>query len=123
MQNNITTQNKSKTAAVNTLNVLTNALEDAKAINVSVLDVAHLTAITDAMIICTGTSSRHMRHIAETALKAANEAGLNIISSEGLDSEEWMIVDAADAIVHVMSEKGRAFYNLEGLWDMSALAE
>lgn len=110
-------------ASANTLKVLNNAVEDAKALKVTVLDVSHLTAITDAMIICTGTSSRHMRHIAETALKAAGEAGLNIISSEGLDSQDWIIVDVADVIVHVMSEKGREFYNLEGLWDMSALAE
>lgn len=123
MQNNTTTQNKSKIASENALKVINNALEDAKALKVTVLDVAHLTAITDAMVICTGTSSRHMRHIAETALKAASEAGLNIISSEGLDSQDWIIVDVADVIVHVMSEQGREFYNLEGLWDMSALAE
>lgn len=99
--------------------VLTQAVENAKAQNIITLNVAHLTSITDYMLICSSTSSRHMRHIAETTLAAAEDAGLTVISREGMNSQDWMIVDVGDVIVHVMSEQARGFYQLEGLWDMT----
>jgi len=113
---------KNKVSSQHALEILSNAVEDAKAQNITTLEVAHLTAITDYMIICSGTSSRHMRHIADSTLEAAEQAGLNIISREGLDSKDWMIVDVADVIVHVMSEEARGFYQLEGLWDLAELS-
>jgi len=116
---NKTTTPKTDLTSQQSLDILTNAVEDAKAQNIITLNVAHLTAITDYMIICSGTSSRHMRHIAETTLSAAEEADLNIISREGMNSQDWMIVDVGDVIVHVMSEEARGFYQLEGLWDLA----
>jgi ribosome-associated protein len=116
---NKTSDIKNKASSQQALDILTNAVEDAKAQNITTLDVAHLTAITDYMIICSGTSSRHMRHIAETTLTAAEDTDLNIISQEGMNSQDWMIVDVGDVIVHVMSEEARGFYQLEGLWDLA----
>ncbi|MCX7544008.1 ribosome silencing factor [Marinicella gelatinilytica] len=118
MQNKNSNQ-KNMLTANQSLEIITTAVEDAKAQKITCLNVAHLTAITDYMIICSGTSSRHMRHIAETTLAAAEKAGLNIISREGLDSDDWMIVDVGDVIVHIMSEEARGFYQLEGLWDLA----
>ena len=116
---NKTSKQKTKQTTQQSLDILTDAVEDAKAQNISTLHVAHLTAITDYMIICSGTSSRHMRHIAETTLAAAEQAELNVISQEGMNSQDWMIVDVGDVIVHVMSEEARDFYQLEGLWDLA----
>lgn len=118
VQNKTSNQTTNKSSQ-DSLQILTNAVEDAKAQNITILDVAHLTTITDYMIICSGTSSRHMRHIAETTITAAEEAGITLISQEGLSSQDWMIVDAGDVIVHVMSEEARGFYQLEGLWDLA----
>ncbi len=118
VQNKTSNQTTNKSSQ-DSLQILTNAVEDAKAQNITILDVAHLTTITDYMIICSGTSSRHMRHIAETTIMAAEEAGITLISQEGLSSQDWMIVDAGDVIVHVMSEEARGFYQLEGLWDLA----
>ena len=116
---NKTSNLKNSASSQQVWDILTNAVEDAKAQNITTLSVAHLTAITDYMLICSGTSSRHMRHIAETALSAAQDADFNIISQEGMNSKDWMIVDVGDVIVHVMSEQARDFYQLEGLWDMA----
>ncbi|GAA4809220.1 ribosomal silencing factor RsfS [Marinicella pacifica] len=118
MQNKTSKQNTRQTAQ-QAITVLTQAVENAKAQNIITLNVAHLTSITDYMLICSGTSSRHMRHIAETTLAAAEDAGLTVISREGMNSQDWMIVDVGDVIVHVMSEQARGFYQLEGLWDMT----
>lgn len=95
------------------------AVTDAKAQNVKVLSVKHLTSVTDHLIICSGTSNRHMRHLAEEAIKCLREAGLEILNTEGMDSNDWIIVDAGDAVLHVMSEEARDFYQLEGLWDIA----
>ena len=118
MQNK-TSKQKTRQTAQQAMTVLTQAVENAKAQNIITLNVAHLTSITDYMLICSGTSSRHMRHIAETTLAAAEDAGLTVISREGMNSQDWMIVDVGDVIVHVMSEQARGFYQLEGLWDMT----
>jgi ribosome-associated protein len=116
---NKTSNQTTKQSSQESLQILMAAVEDAKAQNITTLNVAHLTAITDHMIICSGTSSRHMRHIADTTLAAAEQAGLSVLSREGLSSKDWMIVDVGDVIVHVMSEEARGFYQLEGLWDLA----
>lgn len=103
--------------------IITQALDDAKAQNIVSLNVGHLTSVTDYMIICTGSSNRHMRHLAETAMQALQEAGQEILSTEGLNSDDWMIVDCGDAVLHVMSAEAREFYHLEGLWDINEIAE
>ncbi len=103
--------------------VITQALDDAKALNIVSLKVGHLTAVTDYMIICTGSSNRHMRHLAETAMQELAANGYEVLSTEGLSSDEWMIVDAGDAVLHVMSAEAREFYHLEGLWDINASTE
>jgi ribosome-associated protein len=103
--------------------VITQALDDAKAQNIVSLKVGHLTSVTDYMIICTGSSNRHMRHLADTTIQALQDAGLEILSTEGLNSDEWMIVDCGDAVLHVMSSDAREFYHLEGLWDINETVE
>lgn len=103
--------------------IITEALDDAKAQNIVSLQVGHLTAVTDYMIICSGTSNRHMRHLAETVVQALQESGQEILSTEGLNSDEWMIVDGGDAVLHVMSVEAREFYHLEGLWDINETTE
>ncbi len=119
MQENIENQNRSQPVS----EVIFQAVTDAKAQHVVILDVKHLTSVTDHMIICTGTSNRHMRHLADEAGKALQDAGLETLSTEGLDSNEWMIVDCGDAVLHVMSAEAREFYHLEGLWDLKETAE
>ncbi|MCF6288453.1 MAG: ribosome silencing factor [Proteobacteria bacterium] len=100
-------------------NIIVAALEDAKSLEIQVIDVAHLTQITDFMIVATGTSNRHIQTIAETAYKSASEHGFEKIGIEGLGKSEWVVVDFADVVLHIMSPKAREHYNIEGLWDIS----
>jgi len=91
------------------------ALEDLKAIDISVIPVSHLTTITDYMIICTGTSARHVKALANSVATKVKQAGFNE-KSEGEQDSEWILTDMGDVIAHIMLPKTRDFYNLEGLW-------
>ena len=93
------------------------AIHDLKALDVVTLDVRGLTSIADTLIICSGTSNRHVKSIAENIVKKAKEARLSYIKMEGEREGEWVIVDLADVIAHVMLPATREFYSLEDLWE------
>lgn len=95
----------------------TDALNDLKALELTVLDVHQLTTIADCMIICSGRSTTHVKSLADNVIKKAKEARLPYIKVEGQQSGEWIIVDLADVVVHVMLPATREFYNLEDLWE------
>lgn len=94
------------------------ALEDLKAQDIRVLDVKHVTTVTDAMIICTGTSNRHVKSLAQNVVDKAKENGVRPLGIEGLDQGEWALVDLNGVVVHVMQAQARVFYQLEKLWDV-----
>lgn len=97
--------------------IVTAALEDMKAVNVRVLDVRGLTDIADTLVIASGNSDRHVRSIADRVSEKAKEAGFRPFGVEGLSEGEWVLVDLADIIVHVMLPRVREFYGLERLWE------
>ena len=93
------------------------ALDDMKAVNVKLLDVRGLTDITDAMIVASGNSDRHVRAIAERVLEKAREAGRRPLGVEGTRDNEWVLVDLQDVLLHVMLPRVREFYAIEQLWE------
>jgi ribosome-associated protein len=100
--------------------VIEKALEDMKAVNITVLDVRGLTDVADTMIIASGTSDRHVKSVAERVAYDAKQAGFRAMGVEGERDGEWALVDLNDVIVHVMLPRVREFYRLESLWDISA---
>ena len=98
------------------------ALEDLKGQDIRAIDVRGKTAITDMMVIASGTSDRHVRGLAENVIVKAKEAGVTPLGTEGEGDNEWVLVDLNDVVVHVMLPRVRDFYNLEKLWLTDASA-
>lgn len=94
------------------------ALEDVKGVDIQVIDVSGLTSVTDHLVIATGTSSRHVKALAQSVIEKALEAGVRPLSSQGLEQGEWALVDLNGVVVHTLQAAARAHYQLEKLWDL-----
>ena len=92
------------------------ALDDLKAINTVSIDVSPLTDVMDHMIIASGTSSRHVKSLANNVSVEAKTKGVQPLGVEGNDVGEWVLLDYGDVVVHVMLPATRDFYDLERLW-------
>ena len=99
--------------------VATEVLEDLQAIDVVKLDVRHLTSLMDYMLIASGRSDRHVRAIADELQERCKSAGIRVVSKEGTEAGEWILVDLVDVVVHIMLPRTRDFYELEKLWSIS----
>ena len=91
-------------------------IDDLKGQDIVTIDVHGKSSITDCMIICTGTSSRHVMSIADHVVQESRAAGLLPMGVEGENVADWIVVDLGDVIVHVMLPRVREFYALERLW-------
>ncbi len=91
-------------------------LEDTKAQDIMIIDVRGKSSITDVMVICTGTSNRHVMSIADNLSQAARKSGNAPLGVSGEKDAEWIVVDMGDVIVHIMQAESRQLYELEKLW-------
>ncbi|MAF84631.1 MAG: ribosome silencing factor [Gammaproteobacteria bacterium] len=98
--------------------VVAEALDELKAVDIVALNVAGFTSITDYMVIASGTSDRHVRSIADNVMDKAREAGQTVLGLEGHEFGEWVLVDLGDIVVHIMQPRTRDYYKLENLWNM-----
>ena len=96
--------------------IVVSAMEDRKAKQIDVIDLAGQTPITDAFILCSGTSSTHLRGIADEVMEKMKEAGQSCVHLEGYDTARWILMDFTDVVAHVFLEEEREFYNIERLW-------
>jgi ribosome-associated protein len=91
-------------------------LEDAKAQDIQIIDLSERSSFADYMVIASGTSSRQVKAMADRLVQRAKAQGIQPLGVEGAGDAEWVLVDLADVVVHVMQPQTRAFYNLEKLW-------
>ncbi len=109
--------------AENQLKTIQTVLEDAKALDVVVVDLAGKTAIADYMVVASGRSQRHVGAVADQVSRALRENGYGRPRLEGLPHCDWVLIDGADIIVHIFRPEVREFYNLEKLWSEHAPGE
>ncbi len=98
------------------VSTITTILEDHKAQNIVELNIADMSSIADVMIVASGTSTRHVKSMADAVAEKAKQAGFKVLGVEGSQEAEWVLIDLIDVIVHVMLPDTRSFYNLERLW-------
>ena len=92
------------------------AADSRKAEDIVVLDVEQLSSVADYFLICSGTSDRQVRAIADAIAEELAQHGEKLLAMEGYQKGTWVLIDCADLIVHVFDDDTRRFYGLERLW-------
>ena len=116
----MTSETNTDVAVTRLLETAQEALDDLKALEAVVLDVRSLSSVMDWMVVASGTSSRHVKSLADNVLMKAKERGIRPLGVEGERVGEWVLVDFGDVVVHVMQPAIRDFYDLERLWSVQA---
>ena len=96
--------------------IVIDALEDIKGQDIRVYDTTSVTDLFDRVVMVSGTSNRQTRSMASHVRDKVKQGGGHVISVEGEETGEWVLVDLGDIVVHVMQPAIRAYYNLEELW-------
>ncbi len=96
--------------------LVVDALEDVKAQDIRVFNTTTLTELFDRVIVASGTSNRQTRALASSVVEKVKDAGGEVISVEGTEVGEWVLVDLGDAVVHIMQPAVRDYYALEEIW-------
>lgn len=92
------------------------SLDDDKAEDVVVIDLAGKTSFADYMIIASGRSGRQVGAMAEHLREKLKAAGAASVDVEGMPQADWVLIDAGDIVVHLFRPEVRSFYNLEKMW-------
>lgn len=101
---------------MNLIHFIVDKLDDLKATDILHLDVRGKSSITDDMVICTGSSTRHVSALAHKLVNECKLAGIETFGEEGKETADWIVVDLGQAIVHIMQQESRDLYQLEKLW-------
>ena len=102
------------------LQIVLDALLDVKAKDIIQFDVSTISNIADAIVIASGTSTRHVKALADNVAEEAKKGGFRPIGVEGEQDAEWILIDLSFVVVHVMLPTTRKFYDLESLWKPTA---
>ena len=98
------------------------SLDDDKAEDVVTIGLAGRSSLADFIVIANGRSQRHVSAIAEHLARRLKEAGYGTRPIDGMESGDWVLVDAGDVIVHIFRPEVRAYYDLEGMWSVEERA-
>jgi ribosome-associated protein len=99
------------------------AAEAKQAKDLRVLDLRAISAFADYFVIASGTNARQIQAIADEVEQQLKKAGDRAHSIEGYDNAEWILMDYGDYLIHIFSEKSRAYYDLERLWREAKLVD
>jgi ribosome-associated protein len=100
--------------------IVVDALEDIKGRDIDIINTSKISNLFDRVVVASGDSNRQVRALAHNVEIKVREAGGEVISVEGEENGEWVLVDLGDIIVHVMQPSTRSYYALEELWTSTA---
>lgn len=92
------------------------AISGKKGLDIQVIEISDISVLADYMVIATGTSSTHVKALADEVEYKLDEAGISVSHIEGYRSNSWILLDYVDVIVNVFSDEAREFYDLDRLW-------
>ncbi len=98
------------------LQAIINWLTDKKAENIRVYDVQSKADYTDVIVVCEGSADVHNKAIANYLVDMAKENKLNVLSKEGIDYGQWILIDIGDTIVHIFLPQTREYYKIDELF-------
>ena len=96
--------------------IIHKVLSDNKAKNITKINLEKKSSIADFMIICSGTSNRHVISLSNYLVEALKKENLNTLNIEGIRNGDWVLVDAGDIIIHLFRSEVREYYGLEKMW-------
>jgi len=100
---------------------IVDGLEDVKAQDITVFNTEHLSPLFERVVVASGTSNRQTKALASSVREAVKSAGGQVLSVEGEDNGEWIIVDCGAAVAHIMQPAIRQYYHLEEIWGGKAV--
>ena len=100
---------------------IVDGLEDVKAQHIAVFNTEHLSALFERVIIASGSSNRQTKALAASVRDSVKSRGMQVMSVEGEDNGEWIIVDCGAAVAHIMQPAIREYYHLEEIWGGKAV--
>lgn len=100
---------------------IVDGLEDVKAQNIAVFNTEHLSSMFERVIVASGTSNRQTKALAASVRDSVKSRGMQVLSTEGEDNGEWIIVDCGAAVAHIMQPAVRDYYHLEEIWGGKAV--
>jgi len=112
-----TAPRRSNAKALAIAHMAVDAASDKKAQDILLLDVSEVAGFTDYFVICSGTSERQIRAVADGIDEALAERGVEPYKREGTPADGWVLLDYSDVVVHIFAPEQRAFYSLEKLWE------
>ena len=92
------------------------AISSKKGLNIKLIEIGDISSLADYMVIATGTSSTHVKALADEVEYKLDQAGISVSHIEGYRSNSWILLDYIDVIVNVFDDEARDFYDLERLW-------
>ena len=95
---------------------VTKALDEKKGMNIKLLKIDEVSSLADYFLICTGTSSTHVKTLCDYAEYTMEQLGETMLGREGHRGNTWELLDYGSVVVHVFTDEARAFYDLERLW-------
>jgi len=98
------------------LGIITNALEEKKALEVKVINVKGKTSLADFFVVCHATSVAHSKALAKELQHSCRDEGFKVLGVDNADDNSWTVLDYGDVIVHLFLEDARRFYDIDSIW-------
>ena len=109
---------KSKLKETKLIDEILFSIEDVKGVDVNIMDLSKISnTVCGFFIVCTGTSNTHVAAISNSIKRhVSKKLKEKPFSMEGVENQEWVLIDYVNVVVHVFQRKTREFYNIEELW-------